>query len=167
MLREALSLQETRGVEQKYSSSLTVHFGHRPAPYWQYDPAWQRSGVNENFRRGRHHLTLGNTWHLVEGFEWRKRHSWNWREHLGMVSGEEYPRSKRGVFQSYFPFLLLFPRSSPHYWCVTSDFSLCTSVPSDLTSWLPSQPTSIWKDPEDLCHTPHTLEMTRFHPFFK
>ena len=139
MLREAFSLLETKGVEQKCSSSLTVHLGHRPAPYGQYDTTWQRTSMNKNFRRGRHHLTLGNkrtilTWVLVEGFEWRKRHSWNWREHLGMVSGEEYPRSKRGVFQSYFPFLLLFPRSSPHYWNVTSDFSLCTSVPYNLAS---------------------------------
>ena len=37
MLREAFSLLETKGVEQKCSSSLTVHLGHRPAPYGQYD----------------------------------------------------------------------------------------------------------------------------------
>ena len=171
MLRESFSLLEMRGVEKKCSSSLTVHLGYCPAPYVT---TWQRASVNRNFRRGRHHLTLGNkrrilTWFLVGGYERRKRHSWDWREHLGMVSGEDYPSSKHGVFQSYFPFLLLFPRSSPHYWHITSDFSLCTSVPSGLASWLPSQPTSIWRDPEDLYHTPHTriLEKTCFHPLSK
>lgn len=125
MLREAFSLQETRGVEQKCSSSLTVHFGHRLGTILTVWRCMTKTMWTRILEEGE---ASSNTWEYLSlsGRIWVEEEAF---PELEGASGDgewgRIPRSKRGVFLSTSP-LLLFPRSSPHYWCVTSDFSLCT-----------------------------------------